>query len=1456
MDIRRVGAFAVPMVAVGAVLTFGGAQLAARSGSSTVQIKGEVPVTVATGKAQVVGPHAAAATLKLNFGYALNDVKGLNALIAQEAKSHQYLSRPQLYARFSPKQQQVDQLRTWLNSNGFTVTHVGADRLALTAQASTATVEKALHVKINDYIRPGYTFGKVKVAPYTFFSNTRNPTLPAGLKLQSVSGLSDIDRFYTAAQLSGAPPQATSSPKIATGADVRSGGYFPGDIRSLYDVTGHGYDGSGQTLGFTLWGAGETQVAMNAFATNTGDTPITVDAPCVATGTPTTPSSCTTQQVAGDHLVTILENGNTNDNFGSNAETGIDIEQAHGIATHVAMKYYDGDCETAPPVGSGLANAGCNGSDVGLEDAVEDAANDPTLHTVSNSWGYGGEAEWGLQDPFLVAVQNSFAIAAAAGTTFWFSTGDLGTYESGFPADSQYVVAVGGTTLFSTADTTRFSTETTWSAAGSWCSNLIARPAWQSGAGVAANAPCSGRATPDVSAVADTNSAVKVYYTSAVGRASSGTYGGTSVAAPELNGMEAVTENLLAAQTYAGATKPAIGFEGPVIYQLGNSDQNAFYRDVSCGNTASPTAAPDGDAAQKGWDAATGWGAPDWYQFSIGYAQQLGATGLTTPSSLNQGYGWDCAKTPSNSSERSVAFPSTSTGYAVGAASGGTPWPAKFLPSNSWGATNTFFKTLDGGKTWIPSNSDMLAIDCASAATCVEVGDGGRIRRTTDSGTTWTDVPSGFDKALTAVKCPSSTVCYAAGDRGNMFKSTDGGASWSHLASTDGNPLYGLACPTADVCYATDIYAHVIKTADGGATFTWQKTPVTTPGLGVPGSGGPNPFAGLFGISCTDVNTCVAVGGYPPAGTDPPLVTTTDGGATWTQQTSNSGAGNYLHAVTNAGGTWYAVGRGGSIVTSTNLTTWTKLTSNTTNALTGITCTGATSCVATGQGGTVDVLSGGTWTASTGNGGGAFLAGVKCLDASTCFTAGKQGVTLATSNGTTWTQQAGGGTTNQMNSISCPTSATCFTVGNAGTILATKNAGQTWIAQTSGTTSALNGVACVSATSCVAAGAAGTVKYTTDGSTWSTGTSGTTNALNGVACTASSCTAVGAGGTIVASGDGGATWAAKTSGVTSALNAVACPSSTCYAAGAALLKTTDGSSWTAQTPNDNGQTLSAVTCLDASQCFAGGALGTVVTTTDGGTTWTQRGDPISGPTSALNAGPASITAINGAGCSTARCAFGTASAGDVLTSPLVYVTVKTTTPYGSAPVVTFPATSPALSVSDPAAQLQGTVTCQTTATDHSVGGAYPIGSCTGLTASGYSVVFDYASSSDTVQFPSATTPITGTVPATLSLTLGTPATFGAFTPGIDKTYAAGTTASVISSAGDATLSATAAGRLANGAFSLADPLAIALSKSSWTGPVTDDPVSIGFSQHIGAGEALRTGTYATTVTFTLSTTTP
>ena len=90
----------------------------------------------------------------------------------------------------------------------------------------------------------------------------------------------------------------------------------------------------------------------------------------------------------------------------------------------------------------------------------------------------------------------------------------------------------------------------------------------------------------------------------------------------------------------------------------------------------------------------------------------------------------------------------------------------------------------------------------------------------------------------------------------------------------------------------------------------------------------------------------------------------------------------------------------------------------------------------------------------------------------------------------------------------------------------------------------------------------------------------------------------------------------------------------------------------------------------------------------------------------------------------------------------------------------------------------------------------------------------------------------GTVPATLSLTLGAPANFGPFTPGVARTYNASTTANVISTAGDATLSATDPsaqnpGHLVNGSFFLPQPLKVQGSElpstiKTYSAPVSND----------------------------------
>ena len=114
----------------------------------------------------------------------------------------------------------------------------------------------------------------------------------------------------------------------------------------------------------------------------------------------------------------------------------------------------------------------------------------------------------------------------------------------------------------------------------------------------------------------------------------------------------------------------------------------------------------------------------------------------------------------------------------------------------------------------------------------------------------------------------------------------------------------------------------------------------------------------------------------------------------------------------------------------------------------------------------------------------------------------------------------------------------------------------------------------------------------------------------------------------------------------------------------------------------------------------------------------------------------------------------------------------------------------------------------------------------------------------------------GTVPSVLSLVVGGPASFGAFTPGVERTYTATVPAVVTSTAGDATLSVGDPGRLANGAFELPQPLEVGFSRATWAGPVASDPVTITFTQRVGASDALRTGAYSRTLTFTLSTTSP
>jgi hypothetical protein len=156
---------------------------------------------------------------------------------------------------------------------------------------------------------------------------------------------------------------------------------------------------------------------------------------------------------------------------------------------------------------------------------------------VSNSWGSG--AEFTGENAFDSRFDHpGVAIVAAAG--------DAG-YGTQYPAASQFVTAVGGTTLMGATPGSSGS-QTAWNGTGSGCSSLEPKPAWQQGGTPSA---CQNRTETDVSADADPRTPVAIYDSagSTVPGIAKGwnPAGGTSVATP------------IIAAVYALAGKPAAG---------------------------------------------------------------------------------------------------------------------------------------------------------------------------------------------------------------------------------------------------------------------------------------------------------------------------------------------------------------------------------------------------------------------------------------------------------------------------------------------------------------------------------------------------------------------------------------------------------------------------------------------------------------------------------------------------------------------------------------------------------------------------------------------------------------------------------------------------------------------------------------------------------------------------------
>ncbi|WP_328327493.1 MULTISPECIES: S53 family peptidase [unclassified Streptomyces] len=199
---------------------------------------------------------------------------------------------------------------------------------------------------------------------------------------------------------------------------------------------------------------------------------------------------------------------------------------------------------------------------------------------VSNSYG-------GSEDPSDTQADDQYF--NHPGVAITVSSGDSG-YGVEYPAASQYVTSVGGTSLKKDSSTRGWS-ESVWGTsaggegAGSGCSQYDAKPSWQK------DADCAKRAVADVSSVADPATGLAVYDTYQADGWN--VYGGTSAASPFI------------AAVYALAGTP------------GASDTPASYPYAHTGSLNDVTTGANGSCsdylckAGQGYDGPTGLGTPN-----------------------------------------------------------------------------------------------------------------------------------------------------------------------------------------------------------------------------------------------------------------------------------------------------------------------------------------------------------------------------------------------------------------------------------------------------------------------------------------------------------------------------------------------------------------------------------------------------------------------------------------------------------------------------------------------------------------------------------------------------------------------------------------------------------------------------------------------------------------------------
>jgi hypothetical protein len=279
----------------------------------------------------------------------------------------------------------------------------------------------------------------------------------------------------------------------------------------------------------------------------------------------------------------VNENGGSTlpatDNTNYGLETSLDVEWAHAMAPGAKIMLVE-------------LSTFFNFNDLGT--ALEFAASQPHVSVVSMSFGF---SEW----PTEYYFDNLYTTPSGhQGVSFVTSAGDSGGFVTSYQAMSPNVLSVGGTTLPADASgKPDRALEYGWADGGGGVSVSETEPAYQLGV------QSTGlRTGPDLAYDSDPDTGVPVYDTLYANAFSPGEpwfrVGGTSIAAPQISSMVAITNQLRVAAGEGTLDGPNQLL--PAIYQIAATDPNAFH-DITKGN--------NGYAAGPGYDFVTGVGTPN-----------------------------------------------------------------------------------------------------------------------------------------------------------------------------------------------------------------------------------------------------------------------------------------------------------------------------------------------------------------------------------------------------------------------------------------------------------------------------------------------------------------------------------------------------------------------------------------------------------------------------------------------------------------------------------------------------------------------------------------------------------------------------------------------------------------------------------------------------------------------------